>query len=139
MRPHLTPRVVGLLVAGSCAWLTLCLTVWVAFIVITAGGLGGFTLIVLGYIGFGVPFGALGAGLTIAGIAALRRVVRPPHVAVVLSALIAWSCVLTVWVFFAGPGYFVEGRLAVTSAVAAGGAAYSCIVCWPRRVATVEA
>jgi hypothetical protein len=139
MRPRLSPHVVGWLAAGSCAWLTLCLTVWVAFIVVEAGGLDGFALVVVGYIGFGVPFGALGAGLTIAGMATLRRVVRPPHVAVVLSALIAWSCVLVVWVLFAGPGYFVEGRLALTSAVAAGGAVYSCVVCWPTREATVEA
>lgn len=138
MMPRFTPRLVGWLVGGCTAWVTLCITVWIVIIVVRGDGFGAVNMIIVGYIWLGFPFSALATGLTIAGIILLRRVIPTP-VAVVASALIAWSCALLLWVLLFGPGYFVEGRLAVTSAVAAGGAVYSCIVCWPRREATVEA
>lgn len=125
----IAPRVFAWLMFGSAGWVTLCITVAWGVPGLLAGGFG---LLAAAFVAYGPPFGSLAAGLVLACLWLFHRAV-PFRPALIAAAIVGWSVALGAWMLFIGLSYFEGAALVVTVAVAVVGAAFTVVVCWPRR------
>lgn len=130
-RAHVSARMIGMIVFGSIAWVSVCLGVWAITAVIAGGGFAHVNPLVLGIVLWGAPLGGLASGSTIVAIFLLRPFTTA-RTTFAAAAILGWSVALAVWLLILGLSEFGLFSAIVAGIAAAIGAAFTAIVSWPR-------